>query len=192
MRSLHVQRTEAEQDGALLVTVSVQSPFAQKNLVLALWDVNRAWRAGTGWWSVRGSRGRFVPVRAPFTGNLNGLLVCDITEGHNQFVVKIETPPCPLVPSTLQIGESIEGRVFRRDGRWMAYLWPTRPWEATLTVNLADDQHADVYVAPAGERKALTPGENRVQIPAGKWMRLTGLSPEEIMTASDLRIVDRL
>ena len=74
----------------------------------------------------------------------------------------------------------------------MAYLWPTRPWEATLTVNLADDQHADVYVAPAGERKSLKLGENRVQIPAGKWMRLTGLSPEEIRTASDLRIVDRL
>ncbi len=187
-RTLHVQRTESEREGALLVTVTVQSPLAQKNLVLALWDLNRTWRAGTGWWSVDGSSSRFVPVRAPFTGNLNGLLVCDVAEGQNQFVVKIETPPRPIVPSTLQIGKSIEGRVFQRDGQWMAYLWPTRPWEATLILHLAAEQHADVYVAPAGQRQALTSGENSVLIPAGKWMRLTGLSPQEIVVATDAHV----
>jgi hypothetical protein len=74
--------------------------------------------------------------------------------------------------------------VFQRDGQWLAYLWPTRPWEATLVVHLTADQQADAYVAPAGERETLTPGDNRVQIPAGRWMRLTGLSPEEIVTAT--------
>ncbi len=182
-RPFDAQRTEVEHEGALRVCVTVQSPIDQRNLVLALWDLNRAWREGTGWWSVEGS-GRFVPVRAPFTGNLNGLLVCDVVTGRNEFVVRIATPSRPLVPSTLRIGEVIEGRVFQRDGQWLAYLWPTRPWEATLVVHLTADQQADAYVAPAGERETLTPGDNRVQIPAGRWMRLTGLSPEEIVTAT--------
>ena len=40
-----------------------------------------------GWWSVAGGKARFVPVRAPFTGNLNGLLVSDVVKGENTFTV---------------------------------------------------------------------------------------------------------
>ena len=166
-----------------MVTVTVKAQVDQKNLVLALWDLERTWRPGSGWWSVEGERGRFVPVRAPFTGNLNGLLVCDVVPGENTFAVKIETPTRQLIQSTLHIGESIEGRVFERDGQWMAYLWPTKPWGATLVVNLTADQQADAYVAPAGERQPLTVGENRLQIPAGRWMRLIGLSADELVGA---------
>lgn len=182
-RLISAERTDSERSGSLHVAVTVQSPVSRRNLVLALWDLPRSWHEGTGWWSVEGPC-RFVPVRAPFTGNLNGLLVCNVTPGRNEFAVRIATPARLPVASTLRIGELIEGRVFQRDGRWMAYLWPTRPWEATLVLRLAADQQADAYVAPAGARQQLAEGEHRIPIPAGRWMRLIGLPPGQIMSAA--------
>ncbi len=183
-RLFEASREDSEQDGAMLITLTVQARTDQKKLVLALWDLNRAWRAGSGWWNVQGPGARFVPVRAPFTENLNGLLVCDVAQGENRFVLRIDSPPRRPVTSTVRIGESIEGRVFRRDGQWMAYLWPTKPWEAELVLNLPANRTADAYVAPIGERQPLQAGRNCLKVPAGKWMRLTGLSGDEILAAT--------
>jgi hypothetical protein len=167
--------------------VTVKAKADQDNLVLALWNIGRAWRKGQGWWNVERGKARFVPVRAPFTGNLNGLLVANIVKGENAFAVTIKTPPRRLVRSTIRIGDSVEGRVFRRDGQTMAYLWPTRPWSATLVVNVPPGKRAAAFIAPAGERKPLATGPNRLEIPAGRWLRLVGLSADEIAPAKQIQ-----
>lgn len=179
-RLFKVRRSEEEKGEQLTVTVSVEAKAAQKNLTLALWEIPRQWRAGEGWWSVAG-KARFVPVRAPFSGNLNGILVVDVKQGENQFAVTIRTPRRQNVATTIQIADGVEGRVFRRDGELMAYLWPKKPWAATLAVKLPAGKQADAYIAPKGERQALKAGEeNRFTIPMGGWMRIVGLSAEEL------------
>jgi hypothetical protein len=183
-RLFQAARADAMTKNGLAITLTVKSRAAQKNLALALWNIPREWRKGGGWWSVEGAA-RFVPVRAPFTANLNGLLVADLKRGENKFTVTIKTPARKLIASTVKISDSIEGRVYERDGQTTAYLWPTRPWATTLAFNLPAGKQANAYVAPKGERHVCTPGENRFDIPAGRWMRLTGLSAEEIALATE-------
>ena len=178
-RRFQATRADAWVRGQLAITVTVQAKAKQKHLALALWDIPAEWHPGSGWWSTR-KTARFVPVRAPFTGNLNGLLVADVKPGENKFTVNLRSPPRKPLASTVTLGDgAIEGRVFERDGQFMAYLWPTRPWAATLAVTLPAGKQADAYIAPRGERRALKPGENRFEIPAGKWMRVIGLTAEE-------------
>lgn len=190
-RLFEVKRADAAREGALVITLTVQAKIKQKNLALALWDIPREWRKGEDWWSVAGQGARFVPVRAPFTANLNGLLIADIAMGQNKFTVTIKTPARKPVRSTVKLaGGTIEGRVFERDSQLMAYLWPTKPWASAFVVNLPVGKQADAYIAPAGEHQALKPGENRFEIPAGRWMRLVGLSAEEIAPGVDASSAD--
>lgn len=185
-RGFDATRSDAGSDRQWTITLTVRATMSQKNLVLGLWDIPCQWRSGDGWWSVAGTRARFVPVRAPLTGNLNGLLVADVATGENKFTVTIQTPAAKLVRSTVKIGNWIEGRVFHRDGQTMAYLWPTRPWNAMFIVNLPRGRSATVMIAPAGEGKPLKPGPNRLEIPAGRWIRLIGLSADEISLAQEI------
>ena len=180
-RLFEVTRTDAAKEDGLEISVTVKAKADQKNLALALWNIRREWRKGEGWWSVAGGTARFVPVRAPFTGNLNGLLVADIKAGENKFTLSIKTPARSLTPSTIKMaGGTVEGRVFERDGQLMAYLWPTKPWGTTVVVNLPAGKQADAYIAPVGTRQPLVVGNNSFTIPAGKWMRVVGLTAEEL------------
>ena len=106
--------------------------------------------------------------------------------GGNNFTVTIKTPARKLIPSTIKIGTSIEGRVFQRDGQTMAYLWPARPWNVTLVVSLPPGKTATAMIAPTSESKQLTLGPNRIEIPAGRWIRVIGLSADELALAKEI------
>lgn len=181
-RLFQASRAEGAADDGLTITLTVQAQADQKNLVLALWDIPRQWRPGEGWWSVTG-QARFVPVRAPFSANLNGLLVADVKTGENKFSVTIKTRARNPVPSTIKVGDAIEGRVFERDGQTMAYFWPTKPWGGTLAVNLLSGMGATAYVAPQGAAQPCPLGQNAFTIPAGGWMRLIGLTIPQLEIA---------
>jgi len=181
-RLFQASRADTAADDGLTITMTVQAQADQKNLVLALWDIPRGWRAGTGWWSVAG-QARFVPVRAPFSANLNGLLVADVKTGENKFSVTLKTPARDLIPSTIHVGDAIEGRVLERDGQTMAYFWPTKPWGATLVVNLLSGWGATAYMAPEGNAQPCALGQNTFAIPAGAWMRLIGLTTAQLEVA---------
>jgi hypothetical protein len=184
-RLFEVTRSDNAKADGVDITITVKAKADQKNLAMALWNIRREWRKGEGWWTVDGPA-RFVPVRAPFTGNLNGLLVANVSTGENKFTLTIKTPPRSLTPSTIKLaGGAIEGRVFERDGQPMAYLWPARPWDATVVVTLPPGKQADAYIAPQGERQPLAGGENSFTIPAGKWMRVVGLTAEELAPGTE-------
>lgn len=178
-RQFEVHRDDANQPDRFVSRLTVQASVAQRNLVLALWNLPRAWQPGEDWYSVEGAA-RFVPIRAPFAANLNGLLVVDVSPGENTFTLTVETPERVPRRTTVHIGDTIEGRVFERDGVKMAYLWPTRPWGVTLRVALPEGACATVYVAPEGTQQQCVSGVNTFAIPSQQWMRLTGLDADAV------------
>lgn len=198
-RGMKAERRDSTHGQELAIEVHIESAKAQANMALALWDIPHQWQAGEGWWSVAG-KARFVPVVAPYTDNLNGILVADLEPGENRFTVTIKTPPRVLQATTIKIGDRIEGRVYKREGKAMAYLWPTKKTGATLVLNLPKemknfDWHeglkAHAYLAPDGDDQPLFAGEYRFKLPwlnetsyfyssYAVWVRLVGLEIGDI------------
>jgi hypothetical protein len=171
------------QGGALTITVTVQARAAQKNLALALWNIPRQFKPGTDWFRAS-ERCRFVPVAAPYTDNLNGFLMADVQKGQNIFTVRFTSPERALQVMDFQIGASVRGKIFNRGGVNMAYLWTTGPWPATLNLDLPAGQTAQGYVTPEGVLQECKPGKNTIVIPQEQWMRLVGLSRDQILKYS--------
>lgn len=178
-RGMSASRQDVEADGQLKLVLTVKSDRDKKNLPLALWNIPRQWQSGEGWWKVKGT-GRFVPVRAPYTGNLNGLLVTDVKKGVNTITLLIKTPP--RKPETLDfpVGPLAKGKFFEREGQLVAYVWPAYPWETELTIDLPAGKAVQCYISPKIERVDCKPGKNTFRIPAGESMRVIGLSQDEL------------
>jgi hypothetical protein len=181
-RQFEVAREEAWSDDALRLTVRVQADRAHVGLPIGLWYLPCRWQANDGWWSA--SEGaRFVPVRAPFTGSLHGILVADVHEGANSFELVLHASRCEPRRTSFSVHGIVDGQVFERDGRAMAYLWPRQPGGADVRIVLPDGLEADAYVAPEGERQPLSPIETRVHLSPAGWMRVVGLDREQLLAA---------
>lgn len=178
-RKFLVVREDSTTKDKLVITVKVRAVSEQRNMALALWDIPREWSPQRGWWSVSGDA-RFLPVRAPYTGNLNGILVANIAPGENRFTVVIRRPARELQVTGIVLDNAIEGRVYLRDGKLMAYLWPLQPSGATLVMDLPGGKSAEVYVAPDGKGQPFSTGRHSVELGPQGWMRLVGLNDREI------------
>jgi hypothetical protein len=180
-RKMKVSQNVSENAGGLEIVVTLETPEAVKALPLALWDIPREWKAGEGWWTVKGAN-RFVPIRAPYTGNLNGILEVDAKPGKNEYRLTIATPK--RVPQTQDILlETVHAKVFSRDGQTMAYIWPMQPWETAFELDVPAGKSVQYYAAPKGERVDLPPGKHRLTINKESWARIVGLDPETLKFA---------
>jgi hypothetical protein len=179
-RPLEAVRRDRVEGNSLAVTITVEAKAAQKNLALALWNIPREFQPGEGWFQTS-AQCRFLPVLAPYSDNLNGFLVADVAPGRNVFEVRISSAPREPKLLDFQIGASVRGKVVRRDGTSMAYLWPTGPWPAALRLVLPAGKSARAYVAPRGVLQECPPGDTMLEIPQDQWMRLVGLDREEIL-----------
>jgi len=192
-RNFEVSRSDTQNSAGFHIKLSVQAKKAQRNMAFALWNIPRQWSKDSDWWSA--SNGcRFVPVRAPYTHNLNGILVADILEGANTFSLTINAPPRPLQETTFKISDLVEGRVFFRDDEYFSYFWPTKPKDTTLTITIppslfGNNRKICVYMPPEGNEQKLKAGETsfliktpdlNVRWPLTGWCRLIGLSIDEI------------
>ena len=163
----------------LVVTLETQEPL--KALPLALWDIPRAWKPGADWWTLQG-KGRFIPVRAPYTGNLNGVLEVDAEPGRNEYHVTIVTPKRTPLSQDLAVGE-VHGKVFERDGHSTTYVWPTQPWSVQIELVVPSGRSVQFYAAPEGQRVDLQPGTHALTIPQERWARIVGLRHDELRAA---------
>jgi hypothetical protein len=179
-RSFQASRQDAESAGSLIVKVTVDARKDQRNLPLALWNLPREFERGADWFHSSGNC-RFVPIEAPYTGNLNGFLIAQVTKGRNVFQLRISSPARTLQSMDVQIDASLRGKIFTRDGRAMAYIWPTGPWPATLHLHLPAGKSAKAYLAPQGMLRECAPGETTLEIPQEQWLRLVGLDREQII-----------
>jgi len=183
-RKFKVERADAESGKSLAITVSVEAAEAHSGLALALWDIPREFQRGTDWFNAS-SGARFVPVLAPYTDNLNGFLIVNVKPGANRFTLQINSPARTLQSQDVKIGDSLEGKVFTRDGTTMAYVWSSLPWSSSLVLTLPEGKSATVYVAPQGIRQECRAGANRFDIPQGQWLRVTGLTREELRESAE-------
>jgi len=179
-RGLEASRCDKNGKESLVVRLTVDASRPQENLPLALWNLPREYLEGTKWFQAS-ENCRFVPVVAPYTGNLNGFLIAKVAKGRSEFTLKISSPKRELKDMDFQIGSGLRGKIFHRDGREMAYIWPTGPWGATLKLRLPAGKSVEAYVAPKGDRQQCAEGETSLQIPQNQWMRLVGLGREEIL-----------
>ncbi len=180
-RPMKVDSEMKETPGGLEVTVKLQTSVGKKAFPIALWDLPCEWKSGDGWWSVRGPA-RFIPIRAPFTGNLNGILEVDAKPGDNEYHVSFATPRRGPASQDIAV-EGVQGKVFERDGLSMAYVWPTRPWDAAFELEVPPGREVRYYAAPEGEMVDLPPGRHRLVIEKERWARITGLNREELLRA---------
>jgi hypothetical protein len=182
-RVFHASREDSVDGSAMLIKVKVEAKERRQALALSLWDIPREFKKGSSWF--KASEGaRFVPVMAPYTDNLNGFLIVDVKPGSNTFTLRIDSPSHKLGSLDFAIGESLKGKVYARDGIMMAYVWNKSPWESSLALTLPRGKSAKVYVAPDGVTKECAAGENVFKIPQGQWLRIVGLTREELSAFS--------
>lgn len=143
------------------------SPCALKEWPLALWDIPREWKAGEGWWKVTGSN-RFVPIRAPYTENLNGIWEVDAKPGKSEYNLTITTPKRAPQSQDIRL-KKVQAKVFTRDGQTMAYIWPMQPRDAEFELSVPEGKSALYYDTPKCERVDLPPGKHRLTINNESW-----------------------
>ena len=155
-RPFAVSRRDQETASGTQITLTVTARSAQMGLALGVWDIAREWKAGTGWYETTPGC-RFVPVRAPFTGNLNGVLLADAKAGQNTFTLTIKT--ARRAPEQTEVslnGGGIRGQVFSRDGQSTAYLCATGNTTQTLRLQVPEGRMARIYSeASAGKGDGL-------------------------------------
>lgn len=180
-RKMKLSQSMSENVRGMEIVVTLETPEAIKALPIALWNIPREWKSGEGWWQVKGAN-RFVPICAPYTGNLNGILEVDAKPGKNEYHLTIATPKRTPHSQDILL-KTVHAKVFTRDGQSMAYIWPTRPWETTFELTVPEGKSVQYYAAPQGEKVELKPGKHQLTIPKEKWARIVGLDYEALNRA---------
>lgn len=184
-RNFTVSEVRRNSDGKISVTV--HATVAQKNLPISLWDIAREFSKDDAKFTVTGG-GRFVPVKSPFTGNLNGYLIASVAVGKNTFTLNITTPQRAIQSVEFEVGDAIKGKVFETNGRKDAYIWNKYPWDTKVKINIPQGSTMDVYVSPLSAKQTLNPGYNVINIPYGERMQIVGYSKDgltNMITADD-------
>jgi hypothetical protein len=177
-RKMKVSQSMSESAGGMEMVVTLETEEAIKALPLALWDIPREWKSGGGWWQVKGAN-RFVPICAPYTGNLNGILEVDAKPGKNEYRLTISTPKRTPQSQDILL-KTVHAKVFTRDGQTTAYIWPTRPWETTFELEVPAGKSVQYYAAPKGEKVDLPSGKHKLVINKEQWSRIVGLTRDEL------------
>lgn len=180
-RGLKVTEDRQEKNGSLEVVLHVESDRELKAFPLAVWDIPREWKSGGGWWKTSGAN-RFVPIQAPFTKNLNGILEADLKPGKNEIHLTINSPKRELQSQDVKIG-LLRAKVFDRNGQSMAYVWAQQPWETEFELQVPPGKQAKYYAAPEGKEVDLAPGTHRLKIGQESWSRIIGLTKNELESA---------
>jgi len=182
-RPVSASRTDLIQpDGGLAITLEVESDRERLNFPLALWNIPRQWQPGEGWYRVTGGSARFVPVRAPYTGNLNGILVADLKPGKNQLTLQVNSAPRELQSLSALTPPSMGAQAIEREGKTTVYLWSKLPWGCKAKLNLPPGKSAAVYVSPMQTRIDVT-GQSEFELEPTTWAQIEGLTKAEFEAA---------
>ncbi len=182
-RPMSVSRTDLIQpDGALAITLEVESERERVSFPLALWNIPRQWQLGEEWYRVLGGSARFVPVRAPYTGNLNGILVADLKPGKNLLTLRVNSSTRELQSLSARTPPNLGAQAIERDGKTTIYLWSKLPWGGKAGLSLPAAKSAAVYISPMQTRIDVS-GRSEFELKPATWAQIEGLTKAEFEAA---------
>ena len=74
--------------------------------------------------------------------------------GRNEYRLRLRSPRRQPASQDIALA-GLGGKVFQRDGQSMAYLWPMRPWDTTIEIDVPAGREVQFYAAPEGRREEL-------------------------------------
>ena len=190
-RNMNVSRSDfSTESGKLKLEITVMSDRDQAHLPISLWDIPCDFSSDDGWFYVsdtteggfESESARFVAVKAPYSGALNGFLIADIKEGENKFYIIFNKDAIDEIPTIdFTIDNCVSGKVFTRNGLPMAYLCNDFPWSTNITITLPAGKTARAFVSPRSELVELTAGVNELYLPVNQQLHIIGLTLDELV-----------
>ncbi|MCB9770355.1 MAG: hypothetical protein H6752_19325 [Candidatus Omnitrophica bacterium] len=180
-RGIEVRTQTEERAEATVMTLEIDAASDYQNLALAVWNLPRTYTEDSNQFLLQGAE-RFIPVRAPFTGNLNGILIADLKKGKNQMTLEVKTDSRPLQFLDVRLGESAFAKVLDRGGESTAYLFTTA--EVPVDLEIAPTSETEAQLFPSNyEGPIPLRGLNTIRLDPGQCPRVVGLSREELQKA---------
>jgi len=170
-----------EIQGATRVCVEVDAAASRSALALAVWDIPREYSQQPERFRLLGAQ-RFIPVRAPFTGNLNGILVADIKKGLNRITLTVATPARTPRFLDLRLSDGVMAKVFERDGGAMAYVFPTRTTPQPIELKPPEGVTVRLYPADS-DTPTLLSEPTVIEVETGQCLRIGGLTSDQLLDA---------
>ena len=162
------------------VQVVIDSKVAKKDIALSIWDIPREYSENLQVYSLQGAT-RFIPVKAPFTGNLNGILVADVQKGKNTVTLKVSSDSRNIISQDLKLNDAIFAKVFERDHDSIAYLYNPTSEKASINFTVPDGKVVKLYHhATKTDIPESLSGEATFDIEPQKPTRLQGLTANEM------------
>jgi hypothetical protein len=160
--------------------ITIDAAVAQPALALGVWDIPREYSKDASRWKLSGAQ-RFIPVRAPYTGNLCGILVAGIQEGKNIIRLAVSGPRRPPKCIDLDLGGNLRAKVFQRDTTATAYLYNVGTKAELLTLVLPEGFSARRIPCETDEPVTI---RKKVAIPIepNKCQRLFDVTYDQLMT----------
>ncbi len=181
-RKMEAKRKDRElRDGTLEIKLQVKSDEARREFPLALFDIPRTFEKGDDWFVI--DNGRFVPIKAPYSGNLNGFAVVDLKKGITEIRLSVSSKKRVPVKMDIDWDDRLSGKVFFRQNRYMAYVGLMQPWTTDVELDVPVGKEVVLAIAPQGELRTLAAGTHLFTIPKGEWARIIGMSRDELKTA---------
>ncbi len=163
-----------------IAEITVTSKHDHKQLALALWDLPCVSVTHESQYRLSGAQ-RFVPVQAPYTRNACGIVIADVRAGVQTITLRIRSPHRRPQTLEVQLNGSVSATVLPRDGNWTAYLYTTTNEPASVTITPPSGVDCRLYPWDSDDPVALSRSVT-IQLSPGQPQRITGLSPEQLVT----------
>ncbi len=177
-RNFKVSQSVRADANGVAVDLTVTASANRRNMTLAVWDLPCAYTSDRSRYRIEGAQ-RFIPVRAPYTGNLCGIIIADIRKGINQITLTISSSERSMQFTDIALSPSAAATVLPRDGNWTAYLYATGKNEVSISIDPPSGVTCRLYPWDRDDPVPLTT-RTTIRLLPGQPQRITGLSFEQL------------
>ncbi len=174
-----VETVDTEDTTTVELEIEANSPIT--NLTLSVWNLPRVFSNDSKNTRVEGAN-RFIPIRAPYTGNFCGIVIVDIKEGKNRIRLTVTGDRSEPRSLDLTIGKKIMAKVLEREGQSTLYLFTASEDVEEFQVSIPTDATVQIYPSNYDPPIRLV-GETRIQVKPGSNQRIVGLGYQKFLEA---------
>ena len=169
-RSFSATLKTQETGAATKLVIEIEAETPCKDLALAVWNIPRTFSQDPSSWRLSGAK-RFIPVRAPFTANFNGIIEANIHPGRNRIRLAINTPARPPATLDYRIPGPAKAKVFPREKDLIAYLFAEGSQAAEISCQASPEASVTHYPFDSDEPRTLT-GTRAIRLEPGRPQRI--------------------